>query len=415
MSQNKINVTIDDIEKARSFLLKHIQPTPLLKNLWLSEIYGCEVYLKLESMQPIGSFKIRGATYKISSLTEAEKKKGVIAASAGNHGQGVAWGARALGVDAMVVMPVNAPLIKVHNTKGLHAKVHLEGETYDDAYQAAKRIAEQTGRVFVHAYEDPNVIAGQGTAGLELIDQLPDMDAVIGSIGGGGLLAGVGTVLRERKPNVHVIGGQASGASSMVDAMKSGKVTEGASVRTFADGIAVRQASVAMKHILEGNVDEFLTVSDEAIAGAVLSYMEKARILVEGAGAVPLAVLDQVHKKLSGKKVVLMVSGGNIDVNLISRIIDRGLVRSGRRLHLRVIVKDKPGSLRALTALIAQQGANVLQAIHDQTDPAVGLDETEISFVLETSGPEHSRQVIEAVNQNQKVEQVEVKTEMGSS
>jgi threonine dehydratase len=395
----KLNVEL--IKKARTVLSKYIAPSPLLQNSWLSEQFGCEVFLKLETMQPIGSFKIRGATFKISQIAQTVSKeefaKGVIAASAGNHAQGVAWGAKTLGTKALIVMPKNASLIKAQNTKSLGAEIVFEGETYDEAYAHALKLAQETKKEFVHAFKDPDVIAGQGTLALEVLDQLPDLDCIIGSIGGGGLMSGVSLAMKALKPSVQVIGCQAKGAPSMVESIQRGAVVRSEKVNTFADGIAVQEASEEMRKVLAKNVDEFYTADDEEIAGAVLTLMEKAKIVSEGSGAVPLAILEEIKSQVKGKKVVLIVSGGNIDVNLTARIIDRGLIRAGRRLRINVLISDRPGSLSILTALIAKEGANILQAVHDRDEPSVRIDQTAVALTLETKGHEHCNKVIRAL------------------
>lgn len=395
-----MKITLADVQEARQELYKYLQPSPLLYNSWLSESLGCELYLKLENMQPIGSFKIRGATYRISKLTTAERRRGVIAASAGNHAQGVAWGSRRLGVDAMIIMPRGAALTKIQNTRALGASVELYGDTYDEACAHARKIARKTGRVFVHAFEDRYVIAGQGTAGLEILEQLPDVDFVVGSVGGGGLMTGVSTVLKTLCPKVSIVACQAAGAASMVQSIRKGHALKLPHLDTFADGIAVREASETMRKFLKPLVDHWVTEDDESIARAVLTLMEKAKVIAEGSGALPLAALDRIRSKIRRKKVVLIVSGGNIDVNLLSRIIDRGLIRAGRRVRVNVLVSDRPGSLARLTDLIARQGANVLQAIHDRSEPSTTIDQTEVALTLETRGPEHSRELMKALREH---------------
>lgn len=402
----RIDVTLADIQTAKTELSRYLEPTPLLLNSWLSEQLGCQLYLKLENMQPIGSFKIRGATYKISKLSAAERKKGVVAASAGNHAQGVAWGSRQLGTSALIVMPKTAPLIKVQNTRSLGAEIVLAGESYQDAFEEAQRIARKTGRIFTHAFEDPHVIAGQGTVGLEILEQLPDPDFIVSSIGGGGLMAGVATVVKALRPQTRLYGCQATGAPSMARSIKLGKAVVLDRVDTFADGIAVKRASEPMRRILSEHLDGILEADDEAMAAAVLMLLEKAKTIVEGSGALPLAVLDQLRKKIRGKKVVAIISGGNIDVNVLSRIIDRGLIRAGRRVRLNVLMSDRPGSLARLTDLIARQGANIIQAIHDRNEPGTKIDQTEVALTLETRGPEHSEELIKALRAN--VERVEL-------
>lgn len=399
-SKNSFQVPLTKIQEARQVLSQFLQSSPLLWNSWLSEALGCEVYLKLENMQPIGSFKIRGATYKISCLSELNKKKGVIAASAGNHAQGVAWGSRKLGSTAVIVMPTGAVLVKLQNTKALGAEVILQGENYDESYAAAVEIAKKTGRVFVHAFEDIEVIAGQATVGLEILEQLPNVDFVVGSVGGGGLMAGVGTVFKAMRPQTKIIACQAQGATSMIESIEQGKAIRLKKVDTFADGIALIQSSEIMRQILEPVIDEWIKVDDEAIAAAILTLIEKGKTIAEGSAAIALAALEQIKSKIQGKKVVVIVSGGNIDVNVLSRILDLGLIRAGRRVRVNVWLSDRPGSLAHLTDLIAKQGANILQAIHDRSEPSIKIGQTEVALTLETRSLEHSNLVIETLTQN---------------
>jgi threonine dehydratase len=393
-SSSKFNVEYGDVELARVKLSEFLQPTPLIYNKWLSQKFGCHLYLKLENMQPIGSFKLRGATYKISTMTPAQRRKGVICASAGNHAQGVAWGAQHFKTKALIIMPINAPLVKIENTKKLGAEVRLHGDSYDEAFAYAKRLAKKEGKTFVHAYEDPDVIAGQGTIGLEILDQLPDVDFILGSVGGGGMVAGIGIAVKKVNPKIKVIGCQAKGAPSFFEAFKKGKSVQLKSVSTFADGIKVKRTSPAMYGVLKKVVDQVLVAREEEIAAGVLGLVEKAKILSEGAGALPYAVLGQIKKAVRGKKVVLVVSGGNIDVNVLARILDRGLVEMGRRLRINVMVSDLPGSLAAITKEIANEGANVLQAVHDRDRPSGNISNTEIELTLETRGQEHSEAII---------------------
>ncbi len=390
-------VSVADIEQAQALLSTILPPTPLVRNEWLSNQYECEVYLKLETVQPIGSFKIRGATYRISKLTPAEKKAGVIAASAGNHAQGVAWGARHFGTSALIVMPETASLMKVSNTQRLGALIHQDGESYDQSFQAAQRLMAETGRTYVHAFHDPDVIAGQGTVGLEILAQLPEVDVVVTSIGGGGLCSGMGIALKSKKPSVRIIACQAENVSAMAKSLREHHVVESPNLGTMADGIAVQKANPDMYGILSGIVDEIFTSDEEEIAMNVLRLMETGKVLGEGSAAIVLGALDRYRDQLKGKKVVLLVCGGNIDVNLISRIIDRGLIRSGRRLHLRVRIQDRPGSLSRLTGLIAAHRANILQTIHDRSEMKIRLDETGVELLIETRGPEHSQELVEAL------------------
>ena len=393
-------VTLEKVKHAKSILEKILPPTPLVRNEWLSTHYNCEVYLKLETAQPVGSFKIRGATYRISQLSEADRKKGIIAASAGNHAQGVAWGSRYYHTQALIVMPVTSPLMKIMNTQALGAKVHLEGDNYEQSYQAALRIAQETGRVYVHAFHDPWVIAGQGTSALEVLDQCPGVDYVVSSIGGGGWIAGLGVVFKALKPNVKVIGCQAENADSMAKSFISKKVIQSQYKGTFADGIAVQKANPEMLALLSQVVDDVFECDEDEIAMSVLRLMEQAKVVAEGSGAIVLGALDRYRDEIRGKKIVLFVSGGNIDVNLLSRIIDRGLMRSGRKVHLRVQISDRPGSLAKLTALIGDLNANILQATHDRSEMSIKFDETEVELMLETRGVHHSSEVIESLKKH---------------
>ena len=399
MKKNGFQVTLADIQEAKKELHQYLQPSPLLFNTWLSEALGCQIYLKLENMQPIGSFKIRGATYKISKLTAKQKKLGVIAASAGNHAQGVAWGSRRLGCSALIIMPKTASLVKIQNTKALGAEVILEGLNFDQATAFAKKMSEKTGRILIHAFEDEAIIAGQGTVALEILEQLPDVDYVVGSVGGGGLMSGVSIVFKALRPQTQIVACQAARASSMIQSIRKGKSVILDSANTFADGIAVMRPSDKVRKILTGKVDHWVEVEEDDMATAVLTLLEKAKIMTEGSCAAPLAALDQIKKKIHGKKVVLIISGGNIDVNLLSRVIDRGLIRTGRRIRLNVLISDRPGSLAQLTDLIAKQGANILQAIHDRNEPSTQIGETEVALTLETRGPEHSAQLLKALKE----------------
>lgn len=393
----KGTVSLASIHAAGKVIHKFLPASPLLFNPWMSAEYGCDIYLKLENMQPIGSFKIRGATNKIAHLTAAQKRKGVIAASAGNHAQGVAWGAKKIGVKATIVMPRAAPIVKIQNTESLGAKVILAGDSYDEAFKVAEKLARKTGKVLVHAFDDPVVIAGQGTVALELVDQMPEIDAVVCSVGGGGLLAGISVVLNELRPQTKIYGAQAKGAHAMLLSLKKGRPVTMERVDTFADGIAVGATRRTTFDILKHSVDRMLEADDEMICAAVLTLAEKAKIVSEGAAAVSVAVLDQIRKEIKGKKVVIIVCGGNIDVNVLNRVIDRGLIRKGRRLRANVLISDRPGSLAKLTATIAASGANVIQAIHDRSELGATLDRTEVALTLETRGHEHSREVIQAL------------------
>ena len=399
-TENPFHISISDVKRAREEIQKILAPSPLLFNRWLSDAWQAQVFLKLENMQPIGSFKIRGAFTKISKLTNDQKKFGVIAASAGNHAQGVAWSSQQLGVNAKIIMPRSAPLVKVQNTRALGAEVILEGDNYDQAFHCAQETSAKTGRIFISAYEDGDVIAGQGTVALEILEQKPDTDFVIGAVGGGGLMAGVGLVYKSLRPQTRIIGCQAIGSNAMVRSIREGRAVQLESAKTFADGIALLRASEKMRLTLTPLIDDWLEVTEESIAFAILTLMEKGKIIAEGSGAVPLAGLEQIAGQVRGKNVVLIISGGNIDVNVLSRVIDIGLIRAGRRIRVNVLISDRPGSLAKLTDFLAKQGANILQAIHDRNEPSIKLDETEVALTLETRGPEHSTELIENLRKN---------------
>ena len=393
-------VSLQDIKNARKELQRVLPSTPLLLNTWLSEAFGCEIYLKLENMQPIGSFKIRGATYKVSQLSPAQKRKGVITASAGNHAQGVAWGSHLHGVSSVIVMPKGAPLVKIQNTKALGAEVVLRGMNYDEAYEYAREMAKKTGRVFIPAYEDEKVIAGQGTVALEMLEQEPGLDFVVGSVGGGGLMSGVALAYKALRPETRIVACQSLKAPSMIRSIQEGQSVVLETADTFADGIALARASEKMRKILSSLVDEWVGVSDEAIASAIVTLLEKAKTVTEGAGAISLAALEPLLGKIRGKKVGVIISGGNIDVNLLGRIIDTGLVRAGRRVRLQVLISDRPGSLARLTELIAEEGANILQVIHDRDNPKTQIDQTAVDLTFETRGPEHSARLLEVLRKH---------------
>lgn len=391
--------SFDRILHAEKVLRSILRPTALVRNEWLSQTYGCDVFLKLETEQPIGSFKIRGATYCISQLSEEDRARGIIAASAGNHAQGVAWGARHFGTSALIVMPKTAPIVKFENTAALGAQIHLEGENYDEAFQAAQRIIQETGRVYVHAYKNADVIAGQATVATEILSQCPEVDFVAGSVGGGGMASGLALTLENMKPNTKLILCQAAGAPAMATSLEKHQLTDTQFRGSFADGIAVKKADSKIFEILDPRTWSTFESDEEEIAMNVLRLIEKAKIVTEGSAAIVLGALDRYSAEFRGKKVVLILSGGNLDVNLLSRIIDRGLIRSGRRLRLKVSIPDIPGALSKLTGEIARNRANVLQAIHDRSAISTRLDETSVDLTLETRGQQHAKEVVQALEE----------------
>lgn len=393
-----------EFQDAYKVLRKIIGPTPLIYNEWLSKQYECQIFLKLENMLPIGSFKMRGATYKISQLSKAEKKNGVLAVSAGNHAQGVAWAASKFDVKATIIMPEGSPLTKIRNTETLGAKVVLKGASIEDCFAYADELMKKQKMTFVHPYHDPKVIAGQGTVAFELLEQIPDMDYIFSSIGGGGLVSGLGQVIKGHKSKAKVIAGQASGCSAMVDSLNAGKIKTIEKAETFADGIRVKKVAPDMFKSLKSVVDSSYRVDDEKMAWAILQLMEKGRIIAEGAGALPLALFDQLYKKdpkkFKNKKIVLVICGGNIDVNLLERIIDRGLIESHRKVRISIPIADKPGILHLLTGVIKDMGANILQVVHDRDSSNTGISGTNVIFTLETKGEEHLRALLKEMKKD---------------
>lgn len=380
-----------------------LEPSPLVKNIRLSQKYGANIFLKLENMLPVGSFKMRGAIFKMSKLSHAEKKAGVLAVSAGNHAQGVAWAAREFGVKATIIMPETSPLTKILNTRELGAKVILKGINVEEGFQYAKQLLKTKKMTFVHPFEDPFIIAGQGSIGYEIGDQIDRVDYLYGSIGGGGLITGLGTVIKEKFSKAKVVGAQASGANSMVSSLKNNKIIQPKKIaETFADGIKVTKPSPTMFKLLSKCVDDVTECSEQEISIAVLDLMEKAQIIAEGAGALPLAAFEKQWKKnptkFKNKNIVLVICGGNIDVNLLGRIIDRGLIYKGRRARLEIEVDDVPGVLSQLTGQVSKLGGNILQVIHDNESPKTDLMDTLIEMTIETTGPKHIESIVKALS-----------------
>ena len=343
-----------------------------------------EIYLKTENLQVTGSFKLRGAYYKISQLPKEALDKGIIACSAGNHAQGVALAATHMGVKSIVCMPDGAPIMKVENTRRLGAEVRLVPGTYDDAHDEAVRLQEETGATFIHPYDDEDVIAGQGTIGLEIMDTLDDVDAVIVPVGGGGLISGVACAVKSLKPSCKVYGVQAKGASAMVDAFHAGKWGASDTAVTFADGIAVKNPGDLTFKMAQKYVDDMVTVSDDEIAAAILNLMERQKLVSEGAGAAPVAAAMFGKLPLQGKRTVCVISGGNIDVNILSRVINRGLAMSGRKATLAIKLTDKPGQLEQVSRIIASLGANVVSVDYDLSDPDLPISACTLRVGMET-------------------------------
>lgn len=388
-----LEVSLDQIKRARERLRGVIQVTQANHSRSTSDWLGTDIFLKLENEQTTGSFKIRGAFNKISQLTDAEKKAGVIAASAGNHAQGVAFSAHQAGVAATVVMPASSPIVKVQATKNYGAKVILHGASYDEAFEKAKEVQAEKGLVFVHPFEDPFVIAGQGTIGLELLEQVPQLDSVVVPIGGGGLISGIATAIKAIKPSVRVYGVVTERTPGMKNLFEHRKVEIPAAVTSIADGISVKRPSdILYKNFISRLVDDIVAVNDEEIAAAIVFLLERAKTVAEGSGAAGLAGAAKAKWDL-GKTSVVLVCGGNIDLNLISRIIEKGLKQNGRLARFNVSVDDRPGQLLRLVEVISRENANILEVSHDRLDSRLGLRETFIEFLLETRGEDHVKEI----------------------
>ena len=375
-------LTLDKIYHAAFVLKKVARKTDLIRATKLSK--QCELYLKTENLQETGSFKLRGAYYKISQLTEEEKSRGIIACSAGNHAQGVAMAATQSGIQSLICMPDGAPISKVEATKQLGAEVRLVKGAYDDAYATALQLQEATGATFIHHFDDDEVIAGQGTIGLEILDELENPDAVVVPIGGGGLISGVAYAIKHLNPNVKIYGVQAAGAASMVKSQQEGTPITLDQAETFADGIAVKHPGDITYQLVEQYVDEIVTVSEDEIAAAILALIEKQKVIAEGAGAVSVAAVLFHKLPVEGKKVVCIVSGGNIDVNILSRVITRGLLTSGRNVSLTIALTDKPGQLQEVSEIIARCGGNVVSVHHDRSDANMAITSCFLKLGLET-------------------------------
>lgn len=389
-------LTLDTIYKAQHVLKEVIRKTDLIKAPKINP--DADVYLKTENLQITGSFKVRGAYYKISQLSPEEREKGVIACSAGNHAQGVALAATKAGIKSLICLPDGAPISKVEATKGYGAEVCLVPGVYDDAYNKALQLRDEKGYTFIHPFDDEMVIAGQGTIGLELLEQLPDMDAVVVPIGGGGLISGVAFAIKSLNPKIKVYGVQAAGAPSMYNSIRDGKIERLDNVSTLADGIAVKEPGVNTFELVSKYVDEIVTVTEDEISCAILSLIEQQKLIAEGAGAVPAAAVMFNKVPVKGKKVVCLVSGGNIDVTILSRVIRRGLVKSGRASLLTIELVDKPGQLVGVSEVIANLGGNVTGVHHERADEGENISGCFLRIQLETRNFEHLQQIKTALS-----------------
>jgi threonine dehydratase len=377
-------VTIADVWEAHKFLKPYIHHTSLTHSRTLSTMTGAEIYLKAEHMQRSGSFKVRGASYKLSRLTKEQYRAGVIAASAGNHAQGVAIAAAQHNIPCTILMPENAPLAKVMATQGYGANVVLYGQTYDDAYQRCIELQQESGATFIHAFDDPDVIAGQGTLGLEMLQDLPDADAIVVPIGGGGLISGVAIAARALKPDITIIGVQAAGASSCRASLDMGEIQTLPAIATIADGIAVKRPGALTFSIIKRLVDDVVVVNDEAIINAVLLLMERSKMLVEGAGAAALAALLNGTIKLPGKKVLVPLTGGNIDINLVGRFIEHGLAAAGRYFVVHTRLTDRPGELMRMLGIITEMRINVIDVRYQRISNRLPIMQREETITMET-------------------------------
>ena len=375
-------LTLDKIYHAAYVLKSVARKTDLIAAPGLNA--ESEIYLKTENLQVTGSFKVRGAYYKISQLTADEKAKGVIASSAGNHAQGVALAAQRSNIPSVICMPDGAPISKVEATKAYGAQVCLVKGAYDDAYDYACKLQKEKGYTFIHPFNDAEVIAGQGTVGLEILDQLPDVEVVLVPVGGGGLISGVAYAIKHLHPECKVYGVQAAGAPSMRDSVQKHEAITLDGVATFADGIQVKTPGELTYQLCEEYVDDIVTVSEDETAAAILSLMENQKLVAEGAGAVPVAAALFHKLPIEGKKVVCLISGGNIDVNILNRVITRGLVMSGRKANLTIALEDKPGQLERVAAIVSRCGSNVVSVLHDGSDPNMPISSCFLKLALET-------------------------------
>lgn len=395
-------VSIDDVRRAREVIREFAirTPTRCLPSVsaWLAPGVQSEIWLKFENEQRTGSFKIRGAVNKMTSLNESERTRGVVASSAGNHAQGVAFAAQQIGVKATIVMPVNAPIVKVNATRGYGARVILHGDYYDEAYAKARELERDEGLVFVHPFEDPLIVAGQGTIGLEILEDVPELDSIVVPIGGGGLISGVATAIKALRPSCRVIGVVSDQAPGMMHLWKkTAPPAPRKTIATIAEGIAVKNPSQAMYDLyLSKLVDDVVSVTDDEIAQAITFLLEKGKTVTEGSGAAGLAAV--FARKLDlGRKSCVLLCGGNIDLNVMAKVIERGLRRQHRLVRIVTVVDDLPGNLNRLTTVFAEKRSNILEVLHDRVSPELGLRETRIDVLAETSSDEHIAEIVTAL------------------
>lgn len=392
-----MDLDISEVFNAAAVLKDVARKTTVIPAPALSD--DCELFLKTENLQLTGSFKLRGAYYKISSLSDEEKARGVIACSAGNHAQGVALGATHNGIKSLICLPAGAPISKVEATRGYGAEICLVPGVYDDAYAKAVELRDKEGYTFVHPFDDPKVIAGQGTIGLEILEQLPEVQDIVVPIGGGGLASGVAFAVKTLRPDVKIYGVQSAGAPSMEKSVKEGHVCHLDNVSTIADGIAVKQPGELTYELCSRYLDEIVTVNDDETAAAILALMERQKVVAEGAGAVAVAAVMFGKLPVKGHKVVCIVSGGNIDVNTLNRVISRGLAKSGRKYTFIIDLVDKPGQLSGVLSVIADQGGNVISVTHERTNVTTEINGCSIRLELETRDSAHIDQLRAALKE----------------
>jgi len=388
-------INIHDIQEAKQRLDGIITNTPIAYAPILSKNAQADIYLKKENLQLTGSFKLRGAFNKIAKLTQEERARGVVAASAGNHAQGLAFSAKHFGSVATIVMPEATPLLKVNGVKSHGANVVLHGNNYDEAYKYAQDLVTKENKIFIHPFADDDVIAGQGTLALEILEDVENIDTVIVPIGGGGLISGMATAIRHINPNIKIIGVVSSGANAMKNSFEAKKQINSKSVKTIADGIAVRDVTPKMLEYILELVDEVIEVDDTEIAAAILFLLEKHKLVVEGAGATGVAAVMHNKLDLKGKKVALPLSGGNIDVTMLAQIIQKGLVKAARKMKLEVTLIDKPGSLKTLTNIFEKVSGNIIQIDYDRNSVALDFGDANVTIALETKGEEHQENIRE--------------------
>ncbi len=387
-------ITLADIQAARKTIGDSIFLSPCAFSDTFSRLTGNRIFFKLENLQMTGSFKERGAVNKLSALTPDERARGVVTASAGNHAQGVAYHATRLGIRSKICMPVGTPLIKVSSTKGYGAEVVLFGNNFDEACEEAERLRKAENLTYVHAFDDDAIIAGQGTIGLELLEQQPDLEAVVVPVGGGGLIGGIACALKETRPGIKVVGVETERIPSMKAALAAHTPVTLPPAATIGDGIAVRRAGDRTLPLVARYVDEIVTVDEEEIANAILLLVEREKTVAEGAGAAPAAALLNHKTSLEGLRTAVVISGGNIDVNFLSRIIERGLVKDGRLVRLRLRTPDQPAALYKVLGLIAERRANVMNIVHDRSHYGVNLGESVVELTLETRGRHHANEIV---------------------